>query len=136
MRHGTQGHVANRAGPHEGHVAHRVRTRGRRPRVSTRTPVRAPRGERGWRVRVLGRGHGLVGPGDSIGAVTQRRYRGPLFYRKIFPFFLCVGLSSCRVLPLRATWMHDKCQMRSDGGDRVDRSPRDHQSRHVLKNQE
>ena len=32
-------------GPHEAQVAHRAQTRGRRPRVSTRTPVWAPRGK-------------------------------------------------------------------------------------------
>ena len=38
-------------GPRKAQVAHRARTRGRRPRMSTRTPVRVPRGERGWRVK-------------------------------------------------------------------------------------
>ena len=41
-------------GPGEAQEAHRAQTRGRRPHVSTQstgTPVRAPRGEGGWRVK-------------------------------------------------------------------------------------
>ena len=34
-------------GPHEAQVAHRARTRGRRPRGSTRTPVRGAMWQRG-----------------------------------------------------------------------------------------
>ena len=58
-------------GPREAQEAHRARTRGRRPRVSTRstgTPVRAPRGEIGLRLegpRVSGPWLGIRG-GNAI----------------------------------------------------------------------
>ena len=41
-------HGSATGGPREAQVAHRARTRGKRPRGSTRTPVRAPHGESGW----------------------------------------------------------------------------------------
>ena len=52
-------------GPREVRVA---RTRGRRPRGSTWTPVRGATWQGGadsWRA------HGLVGPSNRIGAITQ-----------------------------------------------------------------
>ena len=64
-----------------GHVA--------RPRESTRTP--------GWRHAAVWEAcewwaHGSVGPCNSIGAVTQRRYFAPSFIL-VYPFiFLRVGL--------------------------------------------
>ena len=48
---------------------------------------------------------GIVGPSKKLGAVTQMRYRAPIFKRAIFFFFLRVGLKSRGVLPLQATWM-------------------------------
>ena len=63
-----RGHVAGgHAGPREAQVAHRARTHGRRPRGSTRMPMRGATWHEGWRVK----GHRLVGPGNMIGAVTQ-----------------------------------------------------------------
>ena len=50
-------------GPREAQEAHRARTRGRRPRMSTRTPVRAPRGEIGLRLE----GPRVSGPWLEIG---------------------------------------------------------------------
>ena len=38
-------------GPREAQVAHRARTRGRRPRGSTRTPVRGATWQKGWHVK-------------------------------------------------------------------------------------
>ena len=35
---------------------------------------------------------GIVGPGNSIGTVTQRRYFAPPFILAKSPLFLCVGL--------------------------------------------
>ena len=53
-------------GPHEAQVAHRARTRGKRPHGLV-GPWGAPRGRGAgsWRA------HGLVGPGYRIGVVTQ-----------------------------------------------------------------
>ena len=78
-----------RASPREAQVVHRAWTRGRRPRGSTRTPVRGAT----WQGRAgVWRAHELVGPGESIGAVTQMRYRALPFLLANFPIFLRVGL--------------------------------------------
>ena len=105
-------------------MVHRARTRGRRPRGSTRTPVWGAT----WQGVGIWRAHGLVGPGESIGAVTQMRYRDAIFNR-IIPFILFrVGLCSHTVLFF--------CKLRGgsasvgfcqDDDDRMDPSPRDHQ---------
>ena len=51
-------------GPHEAQAAHWARTRGRRPRVSTQTPVWGATWQ--WGVGIW-RAHGLVGPGKKFG---------------------------------------------------------------------
>ena len=40
------------------------------------------------------RAHGIVGPGNKFRAVTQMRYRTPIFNRVISKYFFCVGLCS------------------------------------------
>ena len=85
-------------GPPEAQVAHRARTRGRMPRVSMRVHADACEGAT-WRERLAReasewRAHGLVGSSESIGAVTQMRYRDPQFNNVLFFFFLRVGLKS------------------------------------------
>ena len=58
-------------GPREAQVAHRARTRGRRPHVSTRVHADARVGAPRGRKVGIWRAHGLVGPGKIIGAVMQ-----------------------------------------------------------------
>ena len=58
--------------------------------------MRAPRGRHGvgiWRA------HGLVGPGKKFGAVTQMRYRTPIFILPIYLYLFRVGLCPTHVLP-------------------------------------
>ena len=50
-------------GPREAQVAHRARTRGRRPRVSTRVNANAREGRHVEGKADRWRAHGLVGPG-------------------------------------------------------------------------
>ena len=50
-------------GPHEAHVVHRARTRGRRPRGSTWAPV--------WGTTWQMEGPRVSGPGYVLGAVTH-----------------------------------------------------------------
>ena len=77
-------------------VARVARTRGRRPRGSTRTPVRSTT----WRVGAgMWRAHRLVGPGESIGAVTQMRYALLRFILTFSRSFFRVGLCSHIFLP-------------------------------------
>ena len=40
-----------------------------------------------------------MGPGKKFGAVTQMRYRAPIFILTIFIYFLRVGLCPTHVLP-------------------------------------
>ena len=42
---------------------------------------------------------GIVGPGKNLGAVTQMRYRAPIFKHGKFHYFLRVGLYPTRFLP-------------------------------------
>ena len=68
----------------------------------------APRGSEGagrWRA------HGLVGPGNSIGAVTHLRITAPPYIHDAFLYFLCLGLSSHGISPLQVTWQHDGRRM-------------------------
>ena len=55
----------------------------------------------------------LMGPGNSIGAVTHLRYAAPAFIRTISPFFFHVGLCSPGICPLQVTWQHGGRQIRS-----------------------
>ena len=48
-------------------------------------------------------------------------------------FLFCVVLCPHRNLPLQDAWLHQSRRRRSQAIDCVDLSPRDHQSRHVLK---
>ena len=73
-------------------------------------PCGAPRGR--W-VRIW-RAHGLVGPGKNLGAVTQMRYRAPIFNHDKFQNFLRVGLCPTRSIPLQVTWTHGDYWMRSE----------------------
>ena len=50
---------------------------------------------------------GIVGPGKNLGAVTQMRYRAPIFNHGEFQNLLRVGLCPTRSLPLQVTWTHD-----------------------------
>ena len=87
-------------GPRGAQVAHRARTRGRRPRGSTRMPVRSAT----WQVRLAGK---------FIGAVTQMRTAPPHFKRDFLLFFFCVGLCSHTVLPVQDAWQPTGRRMRS-----------------------
>ena len=82
-------------GPREAQAAHRARTHGRRPLVSTRTPVWGAT----WQGVSRWRAHGLVGPGKMIGAVTRKRYTAPQFNLDLFHLSFCVGLCPTRFLP-------------------------------------
>ena len=96
------------------------------PRESTRTPrwhhMAESQAGRWW-------AHGLVGPGKSIGAVTQRRYAA-LPYILTYPTnFLRVGLCSLIISSLHDTWQNNGRQMQSYRLRHVNRmnpSPRDH----------
>ena len=115
--------------------------------------ARGPRGEPKWPelTRMLGRGHasphgclrghhvvsgkagiwrahGLVGPGEIIGAETQMRTAPLPFIRAKLFLFLHVGLSPHEFYFLHATWRHRGRRMRQWGVDPVDPSPRDHRS--------
>ena len=71
---------------------------------ATRT---GPRGRPGGAPRGIGGGFayggptGIVGPGKKLGAVTQMRYRAPIFKRAEFRHFSRVGLCSHTVLACR-----------------------------------
>ena len=53
-----------------------------------------------WQERVgIWRAHELVGPGKNFGAVTQMRYRAPIFILTIFIYLFRVGLCPTYVLP-------------------------------------
>ena len=89
-------------------MAYRAQIRGRRPRVSTRVDRNACVGcHVAWGVGIW-RAHGLVGPGESIGAVTQRRYRSPIFNCVIRLVLFRVGLCSHKITLLQVTWRHHK----------------------------
>ena len=85
--------------PREAQVAHRTRTRGRRPRVSTQVHADACVGRHVAMGANIWRAHGLVGPGKKFGAVTQMRYRAPIFILTIFRYFFRVGQCPTHVLP-------------------------------------
>ena len=99
MRHGMQGHVAAPRGPTcwggtdawQGHASPRERPGGAM-----------------WHEWWAGRwwAHGLVGPGKSIGAVTQRRYTAPRFILTCSIDFLYVGLCSWLTPSLQDTWQN------------------------------
>ena len=57
----------------------------------------------------------------------------PLFNRILSPYFLCVGLCSHTVSVLQDAWRREERQIEAEISDRVDPSPRDHPSKHVLK---
>ena len=80
-------------GPREEQVARVARTRGRRPRRSTRMPVRGATWREGGGVGNW-RAHGLVDPSKEFGAVTQMRYRAQAFILTFLLFFFRVGLCS------------------------------------------
>ena len=57
---------------------------------------------------------GIVGPGNSGGAVTQLIIQGsPLFIRVLSQISFRVGLCSHTVLTLQDAWRHDKRWIRS-----------------------
>ena len=59
------------------------------------------------------RAHGLVGPSEYIGAVTQGRYPAPHYILINFHFLFHVGLCSRRISPLQMMWQHGGRRMRS-----------------------
>ena len=85
-------------GPCEAQAAHRARTRDRRPRVSTSVHEDARVGRHVAMGVSIWRAHGLVGPSKKFGAVTQMRYRAPIFNLDTFGHFFRVGLYSHTVL--------------------------------------
>ena len=92
MRRGTQGHVAEPREPTWGTGgAQGVDTwqEAMWVHADAREGRHVARGAGVWRA------HGLVGPSESIGAVTQMRYRALPFIRADFPVFLRVGLITC-----------------------------------------
>ena len=79
------------------------------------------RGGATWRMRAgRWRAHGLVGPGNNIGAVTHLRYAAPAFIRTVSPFFFSVRLCSCGVYPLQVMWQHGGRRIQSQCVHRVD----------------
>ena len=111
-------------GPREVQEAHRARTRGRRPRMSTR-PCGRPCGAPHGRGVGIWRAHGLVGPGKIVGAVTRKRYTAPQFILNNLHSFLRVGHSPTRFLPVQDAWQLSGCRIQAQSVDRVDPSPRD-----------
>ena len=79
------------------------------------------------------KGHGLVGPGKMIGAVTRKCHTAPQFKLDFFHYFFRVGLCPTRFLPCRTRGDMAGAGCSQDGGDRVDPSQRDHSSTHMLK---
>ena len=122
-------------GPREAQEAHRARTCGRRPRVSTR-PADARVGRHMAGGVSIWRAHRLVGPCKFTGAVTQM-LTAPLHYICASAiYFFRVGLYPhgnylCRTRGATRGVGFDREEERFI--DRVDPSPRDQQSRHVLK---
>ena len=93
MRHGTEGTWQSHAWPMRGaggadmwQEATQTGPRGR--------PVGAPRGIGGF---AYGGSTGIVGPGKKLGAVTQMRYRAPIFKHTSNINFFCVGLCPTRL---------------------------------------
>ena len=117
-RHTGRGHVAG------GHACPRVHT-------DARVGRHVAEGVGIWRA------HGLVGPGKFIGAVMQM-LTAPLHYIGASSIYFCrVGLCPhgnylCRTRGATRGVGFDREEERLI--DRVDPSPCDHQSRHVLKN--
>ena len=72
-------------------------------------PSGAPRG-RGF---AYGGPTGKVGPGKYLGAVTQMRYRAPIFKHAINLYFFRVGLCSHTFSILQVTWLQRTRQIRS-----------------------
>ena len=80
-----------------------------------------------------------MGPGNRGGAITQLTYKGaPLFNHVLSQYFLHVGLCPTLFLPCRThggTIRVGFGRPWSQGVDRVDSSPRDHEIRHVHEKQ-
>ena len=72
-----------------------------------------------------------MGPSKKLGAVTH--FFGPLFNHALCTFFFRVGLCSHGISLFQVTWPHRTHQIQARTLDRVDPSPRDHPSKHVLK---
>ena len=86
-------------GPREAQAAHKARTRGRRPRVSTQVHADARVGRHVAMGVGIRRAHVLVGLGKKFGAVTQMHYRAPIFKLTKHRYFFHVGLCPTHVLP-------------------------------------
>ena len=88
MQHDTQGHLAEPRGPTRGGGADTWQRHA--------SPRERPGAPRGTRSEWVGRwwAHRLVGPGNSIGAVTQMCKESPPYIRAIPLFFFRVGLCS------------------------------------------
>ena len=73
------------------------------------------------------RAHGIVGPGNKFGAVTQMRYCTPIFNRVNSKYFFRVGLCSHMIHFCRLRGGRAIIRCGRDDDDRVDPSPRNHQ---------
>ena len=105
-----------------GRAAHRPReaqvaeTRGRRPRGSTRTPVRGATWRGGWRVK----GPWVSGPWLEFWGGNAIALNRPTLYTHGFPFFLPCGTMFPHVFNMQAMWQHGGRRMRSRCVHRVD----------------
>ena len=110
VRRGTEATWQSPGGPHEAQAA---LTRGRRPR-----------GRRvGRHVWLDLKGDMTILTGESV----------PLFNHKNLPIFLPCGTMFPHGFTLQATWTCGERRIQAQTGDRVDPSPRDPSSKHVLK---
>ena len=103
--------------------AHRARTRGKRPRVSTQVHVDARVGHHVASEVGRCRAHGIVGPGKELGAVTQKRYRTPLFKLTNRHIFFHMGLCPTRFLlfasDMATQWASDSIKTKEIAWTRV-----------------
>ena len=119
----------SRASPRDAQVA---RMRGKATRVHADARM-APRGMRGADTL---RAHGLVGPSEIIGAVTQMCYAPLHFILVVSSLFFRVGLCYREFLNLQDTWQHYECGIRSfhiRRVDLVDSGPLDCPQKHMRK---
>ena len=84
-----------------------AQTHGRRPRGSTRTPVRGTTWQGGWRVK----GPLVSGPWlEYWGGNAIALNRPPIYAQVSLPFLPC-GTMFLWIFLLQATWMHGRRQI-------------------------